>query len=52
MIPSASRIVEGKIWHARLQPTKHAFEYEVYFFKLDVDEFANVETEPTGAHFD
>ncbi len=33
-----SSIVEGKIWHARMQPTKHAFEYPVYFFKFDVDE--------------
>ena len=37
---SASQIVEGKIWHARLQPTKHTFEYAVYFFKLDVDELS------------
>jgi len=33
-----SAIVEGKVWHARLHPVKHAFEYPVYFFKLDVDE--------------
>lgn len=37
-----SCIVEGKIWHARLQPVKHTFEYPIYFFKLDVDEIRDL----------
>ncbi len=36
----SSFIVEGKVWHARLQPIKHSFEYPVYFFKVDVDELS------------
>ena len=33
----SSYVVEGKVWHARLAQTRHAFEYSVYFFDLDVD---------------
>ena len=41
MMLEKSRGVEGKVWHARHHPVKHAFEYSVYFFKLDVDEIEN-----------
>ena len=37
-----SKIVEGKIWHARVYPVKHAFEYPVYFFQFDVDELKDL----------
>ena len=37
-----SSIITGKIWHARLQPAKYAFEYPVYFFKFDVDELSQL----------
>ncbi len=36
----SSSLVFGKIWHARMKPVKHIFEYPIYFFQLNVDELS------------
>jgi cyclopropane-fatty-acyl-phospholipid synthase len=38
-----SRIVTGKVMHARLEPLRHEFTYPVYFYLIDLDELGQLD---------
>ncbi|XXY55022.1 DUF1365 domain-containing protein [Sorangium sp. So ce269] len=40
-----SRLLTGRMMHARLTPLRHTFEYPVYLLALDLDELATIERE-------
>lgn len=39
----SSHVVEGKVGHVRMAKARHAFEYSVYFFDLDVDRLSELQ---------
>lgn len=37
-----SRIFQGRVMHARLEPLLHQFEYPIYFYSFDLDELESM----------